>query len=951
MRKTLSIQLFLTFFFYAIFVVSSQEIVRKGAHELQIEKYGSKNKNIKSKYDISGKGIIPLEATKTKDLTKIVFGFLPEWEYNSGAHNNIHYDLLTHLAVFNFLASSDGSLQNPPGWPWTDVINAAHANNTKVVLAITNFGGAESAASVAHTLMTNASSKNALFNNIKNLITTYQLDGVNIDFETMDSSDRGSILNTFMSELTSFIHTNLPGKEVSFDGPAVNWSGWDLDGLAQSVDHIFIMAYDYNGSFSSNTGAVAPLVDSNPSNRSVTRSLNDSYSVPKSKYPEKLILGVPYYGKHWKTATSNAGSSINSYVGSTFYRNTVTEADNYGGFIWDTNSETPWYKWNSGGWNQVWADNEQSLEKKYDLALTEDLGGIGIWALNYDGNRTELWDLINTKFNGNATPSPSAPQSLAAIQKNETTITLKFEAGNYATSYVVYQSTDNSNFTIVKEDSNTIIDITGLQENEVYYFKVESKNEVGVSSKTDVLAAMPSIENSEILIVDGVERRSFDAIVQYDYPLTQLGYTFSSASNEAIMNAIVDLKNYRFVIWMLLDDSTVNDTFSKSEQAKVTDYIDNNGTFIVSGNEIGWDLVEKGDSTDKLFYENYFKAEYIADLPNPNNRIIIDNNNQQYTIDDNSHGILDNEFPDVIKAKNGSHKTLSYNGVSSDTGYAGVSYRSGKGGVEYIAFAIESVFDDIQRKDLINYILQKYAVFELSAANFTVQGIGETCPDKDNGKILISAAETYDYVATISGTKLDGTAISISDKNFTDNLSLENLEPGNYTICILITNENYEQCFSVEIKEGVTVSGKSSVALGKASIEIDRGTKPFVVFVNGIEKFKTSASKFSVAIKHGDFLEVKTSKSCEGTYAKTVELLDGIVAYPNPTKGKFEISIPVLQDEVKIEVYNLQSQLISTEIYPILYGKVQLNIENQPSGIYLVKVHLNNPVEFKILKE
>ena len=949
MKKRVKTKIFSLILFFLSIMSYSQEIIIKGEHQLQTELYKS-TKVIVSKFNVSGKGIVPLQANKTNDLSKIVFGFLPEWEYNSGAHNNMHYDLLTHLAVFNFLASSDGNLQNPSGWPWTDVINAAHENNTKVVLSITNFGGGETAADVAHTLMTNETSKNTLFNSIKNSINIYQLDGVNIDFEALNTSDRGSILNTFMNDLTNFIHTNLPGKEVSFDGPAVNWGGWDLNGLAQSVDYIFIMAYDYNGSFSSNTGAVAPLTDSNTSNRSVTRSLNDSYNVAKSNYPKKLILGVPYYGKHWITSTSEAGSLISSYVGSTFYRNTVTEALNHSGFIWDTNSQTPWYKWNSGGWNQVWADNEQSIEKKYDLALTEDIAGVGIWALNYDGNHNELWDLINTKFNENVTPAPSKPESFAAIQKNETSVTLKFEAGNFATSYQVYQSTDNINFVMVKEETTTSIDITGLQPNEVYYFKVESKNSVGVSGKTAILAVMPSIENSKILIVDGVERRNFEAIKQYDYPLTQLNYTFSSASNEAIINDIVDLKNYKFVIWMLLDESTVNDTFNKAEQAKVKDFIDNNGAFIVSGNEIGWDLVEKGDSEDKLFYENYLKAIYIADLPNPNNRIIVDNSNRQYLIDDNTHGIIDNNYPDVIKATNGSHKTFSFDSVSN--GYAGISYRSGDGGVEYLSFAIESVYDINERKNLINYILHKYEFFSLSQNNFTVIATSETCPNKNNGTISISAIETYNYVATISGIDLQGTVINFSTKSFINNdLELENLVPGSYNICISIPDKNFEQCFIFEIKEGTTISGKSSVVENEALVEITKGTAPYSISINGIESFKTNSSIFSVPINQGDLLEIKTDKSCEGIYSKVIQLLDHITIFPNPTNGIFEITLPNIKKEVKIDIYTIQSQLISSKTYPITNSKVQLTIENNPAGIYFLKIYLKKPIELKIIKK
>jgi hypothetical protein len=35
---------------------------------------------------------------------------------------------------------------------------------------------------------------------------------------------------------------------------------------------------------------------------------------------------------------------------------------------------------------------------KYDLAIEENLKGIGMWALGYDGSRSELWDLIAEKF-------------------------------------------------------------------------------------------------------------------------------------------------------------------------------------------------------------------------------------------------------------------------------------------------------------------------------------------------------------------------------------------------------------------------------------------------------------------------------------------------------------------------------------------------------------------------
>jgi len=227
--------------------------------------------------------------------------------------------------------------------------------------------------------------------------------------------------------------------------------------------------------------------------------------------------------------------------------------------------------------------------------------------------------------------------------------------------------------------------------------------------------------------------------------------------------------------------------------------------------------------------------------------------------------------------------------------------------------------------------------------NFTIEAIGETCPNKNNGQIIIEALANLNYTTTINGTVY----------NFTgnDGLSVSNLIPGSYEFCIGVVGDTYTQCFVVEIIEGVAVSGKTSVSSNKASVEIETGTAPFTIFINGIEQFKTSAPVFTMDVKHGDIVEVKTAVSCEGTYAKTIELLDTIVAYPNPTNGTFEIALPVAQKEVLIEVYNIYAQLVSVKTYPILYGKVQLDIASQPTGLYIAKIHLDKPVVLKILKQ
>lgn len=232
------------------------------------------------------------------------------------------------------------------------------------------------------------------------------------------------------------------------------------------------------------------------------------------------------------------------------------------------------------------------------------------------------------------------------------------------------------------------------------------------------------------------------------------------------------------------------------------------------------------------------------------------------------------------------------------------------------------------------------AIEETGDDSYTIKATGETCPDKGNGQIKISAKDTSNYVLSFNG----------SDINFTSEWTIENLIPGAYDLCITNTATSLEQCYSFEIEAGTSVTGKTSSSKGKVSIEITKGTAPFEVLVNGTPVLETSAPYFTVSAEYGDVVEVKTSVVCEGTLTKE---MDGIVsATPNPTTGNFEIALSMPLKVVTIELYNVYSQLISTKLYNVIGGKVQLDINDTPSGIYFAVVQLSkNPKTIKIIKK
>jgi PKD repeat protein/Leucine-rich repeat (LRR) protein len=231
----------------------------------------------------------------------------------------------------------------------------------------------------------------------------------------------------------------------------------------------------------------------------------------------------------------------------------------------------------------------------------------------------------------------------------------------------------------------------------------------------------------------------------------------------------------------------------------------------------------------------------------------------------------------------------------------------------------------------------------LPSNNFTVESKGESCLGENNGEISITAKATYSYIALINGKSYP----------FVNNaLKVSNLVPATYNVSISITGENFEQKFTINISKGATITGKSSVAANKVEVEIAVGTAPYKIFVNGREQFETTSATFSVDVNKGDLLEVKTAKACEGIYSKGInDLVGSVSAYPNPTSGGFEITLPITKKEIVIDLYTINSQLISRETYSVENGRVQLTLENQAEGIYIAKIYLDKPEYLKIIKK
>lgn len=352
-------------------------------------------------------GSIAVNASKTVNtsttnctLTKKVYGWHPYW---SGAtiHNNYDWNLISEFVYFDYEVSpTTGNNTNASfAWATSPAVTAALSNSVNVHLCATMFANHS-------TFWGSSTAQQTFITNVINLITSRGAHGLNIDFEVMGAADK-TPFKDFMINLSTQLKTANPNYKLTVALYAVEWSSvFDIPALVPYVDDFIIMGYDYYFSSSTVAGPTAPLYNFDPAyDRTLSRSI--TYYLGLGVPANKLLLGLPYYGREWATVSSAVPSAVitptatGAFTSSRTYTYIKNNSATYSATnkFWDANSYTPLYKYQvSGVWRQCFSDDEYSMRRKFDMVNQRNLGGIGIWALGYDNGYTEYWDAIRDKF-------------------------------------------------------------------------------------------------------------------------------------------------------------------------------------------------------------------------------------------------------------------------------------------------------------------------------------------------------------------------------------------------------------------------------------------------------------------------------------------------------------------------------------------------------------------------
>lgn len=304
-----------------------------------------------------------------------VYGYLAYWADDL---DTVRWDHLTHVALFTAHAEPDGRLTDTS--KWGDVgaaLTRAREHDVHVHLTVANFDTGE-----LRTLLGSETARNALIEALATAVEETGADGVNVDFEGMPAGRRAEMV-TFTRDLAARV------PEVVLATPAVDWSdAWAYGELTDHAD-LFIMGYGYHWSGSTYAGPVDPLFGGDPwAAYSLDWTLDDY--VANGADPERVILGLPLYGYSWTTATDGVPAAAEGRGEVVFYAE-GTELIATHGRREDPVSRTPWI-WD--GSRQAWFSDAESVGVRAEHTVASGMGGIGFWALNYEGGDDALWEAV-----------------------------------------------------------------------------------------------------------------------------------------------------------------------------------------------------------------------------------------------------------------------------------------------------------------------------------------------------------------------------------------------------------------------------------------------------------------------------------------------------------------------------------------------------------------------------
>ena len=338
-----------------------------------------KTSKLKNKYYVRNK----VEKQEQTEKINLVWDYYSEYaKAPNRSGTTIDGVNVVSPSFFSLGSNGNGKIFSNVGTNGINYINWAKQNNYKVWAMVSNNSYKDTTSVIlnSYTLRTN------LINSIVDLANQYNLDGINIDFENMNESDK-DMFSRFIIELKPKLQE--AGKVLSVDVTAPDGGGsWSMcynrNVIGDVADYIVFMAYDQYGSTSAKEGTTAGFnwVETN------LKKFIDREEI-KSK---KIILGIPLYTRLWTEKDGKVTSKIvNMKAVNDVLPKDVTKN-------WNDELKQNYVEYaKDGATYKMWIEDEESIRAKVSLVSQYNLAGTAAWAK--DRENKEIWTVIKEELN------------------------------------------------------------------------------------------------------------------------------------------------------------------------------------------------------------------------------------------------------------------------------------------------------------------------------------------------------------------------------------------------------------------------------------------------------------------------------------------------------------------------------------------------------------------------
>jgi len=242
-----------------------------------------------------------------------------------------------------------------------------------------------------------------------------------------------------------------------------------------------------------------------------------------------------------------------------------------------------------------------------------------------------------------------------------------------------------------------------------------------------------------------------------------------------------------------------------------------------------------------------------------------------------------------------------------------------------------------------------YSMVTLPADNYKITINSATCRGSNNGSVNITAAQSLNYIAKISGNGVN------TSYPFTTSVDINNLAAGPYSICITVAGQpSYQQCYDVTISEPKDLSVYSTInnADNTISLALSGGTQ-YNIELNG-KQYTTTDNSITLPLARGNNdLTVTTDKLCQGVIQKLINISGIMAPYPNPFQNSLSLNLgDKVINNVAVEIQNLaDGKLVYARQFVNQSGVLKLDLSDLRAGVYVLQLSMDNSQKiFKILK-